>query len=92
MTQQDTIALGHFSTAEPETLTAQSRSEISLIDIAVLFLRHKKLIGGATLATALLAAIAVWFLPPSYVAEATILPPQQQQSSLAALAAGAMGG
>ena len=92
MTQQDTIALGHFSTAEPELLTSRLASEISLVDMVALLLRHKKLIGGFTVAATLLAAIVVWFLPPSYVAEATILPPQQQQSSLAALAAGAMGG
>lgn len=91
MTQQDTIVLGQFSTAEP-VLQQPSESEISLLDVVALLLRHKKMIGASTLLITLLATVGVCFLPPSYVAEATILPPQQAQSSLAALASGAMGG
>ena len=92
MTQQDTIALEHFSIAEPALAAEPQESEISLLDVVALLLRHKKLIGGVGLAAGVLAAVYVLVKPPTYVAEAVILPPQQQQSSLAAFASGAMGG
>ncbi len=91
MTQQDTLALEHFSLASPQ-IEPEPESEISLLDIVALLLRHKRMIGGAAAVATVLAVVGVLLLPPSYVAEATILPPQQQQSSLAAMAAGAMGG
>lgn len=91
MTKQDTIALENFSAAQPRVGTEQS-PEISLWEIAALFLKHRGTIGAAVLATALIAGISIPLLPPTYVAEAIILPPQQSQSSLAAFASGAMGG
>jgi tyrosine-protein kinase Etk/Wzc len=90
MTEQETPLLSQFSKAEPEPLQTPD-AETSVVDILVVLLRRKKLIGWSTLAVTLLGALLVFFLPPSYVAEATIMPPQQQQSSMAALA-GAMGG
>jgi tyrosine-protein kinase Etk/Wzc len=93
MTQQDTLALEHFSLASPQIgPESESESEISLLDVVALLLRHKRMIGGVAAIATVLAIVGVLLLPPSYVAEATILPPQQQQSSLAAMAAGAMGG
>ena len=64
----------------------------SLLELAAVLLRNKRLIFGTPLITAGLAAAIVSFLPVSYSAEAVILPPQQQQSSLSAFAAGALGG
>jgi tyrosine-protein kinase Etk/Wzc len=91
VTQQDTIVLGQFSSTNP-VAQHPSEPEISLLDVAALLLRHKTMIGSITLLTTLLGVVAICLLPPTYVAEATILPPQQAQSSLAALASGAMGG
>jgi uncharacterized protein involved in exopolysaccharide biosynthesis len=68
-------------------------SEISLIDLLTVLLQRKRLILGATLTCALIAAVVALRLPISYKAQAVILAPQQQQSSLSALmAGGAMGG
>lgn len=66
--------------------------EISLVELATILLRRKRLIAGSTLGAAAIAAIVVSFIPPTFKAEATILPPQEQQSSLAAFASGALGG
>lgn len=67
-------------------------SEISIIDILTILFAQKRLITAATLSVTVVTAIVVSLLPKSFRAEATILPPQQQQSSLAALASGALGG
>lgn len=64
---------------------------ISLIDLVIVLLRRKRLILGVTLGVAVVAAIVVFLQAPTFKAEATVLPPQQQQSSLAALS-GALGG
>ncbi len=86
--------------AEPleniEAWAGQSRvenePEISLIELVTVLLCRKRLILGTSALAALVTGIVVSFIPPSFKAEATILPPQQQQSSLAALASGALGG
>ncbi len=62
-----------------------SGSEISLIELLTVLLRHKRPVLWVTLAAAVVTAILVSLWPPSFNAEATILLPQQQQSSLAAL-------
>lgn len=70
-----------------------SDSEVSLIDLLTVLLQKKRLIFGATITAALLTAVIAVRLPISYTAQAVILAPQQQQSSLSAMmSAGAMGG
>jgi tyrosine-protein kinase Etk/Wzc len=83
--------LENIDTASP-ALRPTADSEVSLIDLLTVLLQHKRLIAITTLAIMAATAITVSVLPPSFKAEATILPPQQQQSSLAALASGALGG
>jgi uncharacterized protein involved in exopolysaccharide biosynthesis len=67
------------------------RSEISLIELLAVLLRRKRFICIATMGMGVVSAAVACLLPVSFKAEATILPPQQQQSSLAALA-GSIGG
>ncbi|MGE5645919.1 MAG: Wzz/FepE/Etk N-terminal domain-containing protein [Acidobacteriota bacterium] len=57
--------------------------EISLLEVLHVLARHRRLIAAAALLAAGLAGIAVFFWPPSYTAEAVILPPQPEQSSQA---------
>ncbi|MBV9266335.1 MAG: lipopolysaccharide biosynthesis protein [Acidobacteriaceae bacterium] len=89
--EQNATTPERFAIITPDDLQAPD-SEISLIEILAILLRWKKFIAVTTLAITALASVAVFLLPPSYTAEATILPPQQQQSSLSALASGALGG
>ena len=75
--------------AEPdqnETPPPENRDdEISLLDLAVVLAKHKKLVLGLPLAAALIAAISSLLMTPIYTGTARILPPQQSQSSAAAL-------
>jgi uncharacterized protein involved in exopolysaccharide biosynthesis len=59
--------------------------EVSLLDLAVVLAKHKKLVLGLPLAAALLAAIVSLLMTPIYTGTARILPPQQNQSNAAAL-------
>lgn len=73
----------------------QSEDEISLLDLLIVLAKHKKLILGLPLAVAIVAVIYSLLLPPIYTATTKILPPQQSQSSAAAMLSqlgGAMGG
>jgi uncharacterized protein involved in exopolysaccharide biosynthesis len=91
MALADTETLGNKSSLRVEDRQSEE-SDISLIEILTVLLRRKRLIIGAILAGTLLAAVIASLIPVSYTAEAVILPPQQSQSSLSALAAGAIGG
>ena len=63
------------------TGAASVELEVSLLDIAGRLGRRKGLIAGATLAAMFLSAAAALLIPPSFTAEAVILPPQPEQSS-----------
>jgi len=65
--------------------------EISILAVLIVLARRKLLIAGSTCILTLAGAIGVNLVPNSFTAEAVILPPQQQQSSLAVLASGALG-
>jgi uncharacterized protein involved in exopolysaccharide biosynthesis len=71
--------------------TEESMTEI-VVRILTVLARRKKLIVGVTLALMTIAAIRVSLMQDSFKAEAVILPPQQQQSSLAAFSSGLSGG
>ena len=90
------------SAARPQV----SDDEIDLLDLLIVLVTRKRLILGATLASAVLAGIVSLLLPNRYTATTKILPPQQSQSastmllnqlagggmgSLAALAGGSLG-
>jgi uncharacterized protein involved in exopolysaccharide biosynthesis len=66
------------------TLSELSRDndEISLLIWFQILYRRKGLIATATLVSALVAAAVAFLLPPTYKAEAVIMPPQQAQSSM----------
>ena len=72
--------------------------EVSLLDIAIVLAKHKKLILGLPFLAAVIAAGITLLMPNWYTATTKILPPQQSQSSAAAMLgqlgalAGASGG
>ncbi|MGB7510347.1 MAG: Wzz/FepE/Etk N-terminal domain-containing protein [Pelodictyon phaeoclathratiforme] len=59
--------------------------EINLIDLAIVLAKHKKLILGAPLITAVIVALISLLIPNSYTATTQILPPQQQSGAASAL-------
>ncbi|MEI6756994.1 MAG: Wzz/FepE/Etk N-terminal domain-containing protein [Chlorobium sp.] len=59
--------------------------EISLFDLAITLAKHKKLILGASLVAAMVAAVFSMFISNIYTADTLILPPQQQSSASAML-------
>jgi len=66
-------------------------SGTSILEVILVLANRKWLILVVTLLVTGAAAARVHFMPNSFKAQAVILPPQQQQSSLAALASGALG-
>lgn len=71
----------------PQSPITGPEDEISLLDLAIVLAKHKKLILGLPLAAAIVAAVVSFLLPNVYTATAKILPPQQAQSSATALLA-----
>jgi tyrosine-protein kinase Etk/Wzc len=65
--------------------TTQPDDELSLLDILITLLKRKRTILCATVAGAALAVGISLTLPNIYLATATLLPPQQQQSGAAAM-------
>jgi uncharacterized protein involved in exopolysaccharide biosynthesis len=61
----------------------ETESEISLLDLIHPLGRHKGLIAAVTLLAMAVTAGVVYLIPPSFTAEAVILPPQSDQSSQA---------
>lgn len=71
--------------------------EISLTSVFEGLVRRKRFIAGVTLLGVAASALVAFLLPPSYTAEAIILPPEKEQSSLQQFLSpfaglGAMGG
>lgn len=68
--------------------------EISFLDLLIVLAKHKKLILGLPVATAIIMAIYSGFLPSIYTSTTKILPPQQSQSATSAMLAqlGGLGG
>jgi tyrosine-protein kinase Etk/Wzc len=73
----------------PETIAtpqpAGDDDEISLLDLAIVLAKHKKLIFGLPFVVAVIAAIVSLLMTPIYTATTKILPPQQSQSTAAAM-------
>jgi tyrosine-protein kinase Etk/Wzc len=57
--------------------------QLDLLDVLLIFARRKRLILGWALAGLVIAIIALFRAPTLYRSQATIMPPQQEQSSLA---------
>jgi len=82
------------STPGGERRLTSEEDEISLLDLLIVLAERKRLIICVTAAFAVLAIIISLLLPARYTATVTLLPPQQNTSMGAALAAqlGSMGG
>ncbi|MGC3999867.1 MAG: Wzz/FepE/Etk N-terminal domain-containing protein [Anaeromyxobacter sp.] len=65
---------------------------MSLIEVAMLLGRHRRVLLLAPIAAAIIAAVVTAFVPRTYLGVARILPPQQNQPSAAALLGQAAGG
>ncbi len=61
--------------------------EISLIDLAVVLARQKKLLIGLPLLVGIIAAVYAFTLPATFTSTTKILPPQQGQSTASAVLA-----
>jgi len=84
-----------MTTEQPSAIPAeQVDDEISLLDLALVLAENLKLLIVAPLAAGLVALGIGFLIAPTYTATVRILPPQQQQSTSAALAAqlGALAG
>ena len=64
------------------TLETGSRTELDVTELLLVLAQHKKRILQITIAAALLAIIVSLLMPKMYTATATILPPEQKQSSM----------
>ena len=62
-----------------------SGRQLDLLDVLLVFARRKWLILGWALAGLVIAIIAIFLAPTLYTSQATIMPPQQEQSSSALL-------
>jgi uncharacterized protein involved in exopolysaccharide biosynthesis len=69
----------------PSTESYRDDDEISLLDIAIVLAKHKKLILGLPLLAAIVTAGITLLMPDIYTGRAVIMPPQQQQSTAAAM-------
>ena len=76
----------------PDSQPSADDGEISLLDLLIVLAKHKKLVLGLPFVTAVLAAGISFLLPVSYTGITKILPPQQSQSSAAAMLAQLGGG
>ena len=66
---------------------APSEDEVSLLDLAIVLVRHRRRILGATLVTILVGLLLGLVLPVKFTAMTSILPPQQTASAGATLLA-----
>jgi len=74
------------SNHEPRTTNHEDDDEISLLDLAIVLAKHKKLVLGFPFVVAILAAGISLLLPNIYTGTTRILPPQGQSSSSALMA------
>jgi tyrosine-protein kinase Etk/Wzc len=74
---------------EPQSAqdTAPSEDEVSLLDLAIVLVRHRRRILSVTVVTILAGLLLAFVLPVKYTATTSILPPQQTSSAGAALLA-----
>jgi len=79
----------HANEAVPAQPTAEGElpidEEINLLDLAIVIAKHKRLVFGLPFFAAIAAAVISFQLPERYTGTTRILPPQQNQSSAAAM-------
>ncbi|MCX5785940.1 MAG: Wzz/FepE/Etk N-terminal domain-containing protein [Elusimicrobia bacterium] len=66
--------------------------EINLFNYLIVLLKHKEFIIKTTLAVTFAAAVFSLLVPPSYLSETKVLPPQSGNSSMASIMASQLGG
>jgi uncharacterized protein involved in exopolysaccharide biosynthesis len=76
----------------PDNQLSGDDDEISLLDLLIVLVKHKKLVLGLTFVVAVIAAGISLLLPNIYTGTTKILPPQQNQSSASAMLAQLGGG
>jgi len=83
------MGVGNLTMTESESAGAfqspEADDEISLLDLAIVVAKHKRLILGVPFAVGIIAAIISLLMTPIYTGTAKLLPPQQSQSSATAL-------
>lgn len=65
--------------------TTNDDEEVSLLDLLIVLAKHKRLILGLPLGAAIVALIVTLLMPNTYTGVTRILPPQQSQSTAAAM-------
>ncbi len=71
----------------------QSRDHVDLLELLTVLVRHKNFLFAAILGSATIAlVVAVFILPKIYTGTAVLMPPQQDQSTAAALLGQLIGG
>jgi uncharacterized protein involved in exopolysaccharide biosynthesis len=73
------------ATSHQRSATGPEGDEISLLDLVVVLAKHKRTVLGLPFATAVVAAGISLLLPNIYTGTTKILPPQQSQSTTAAM-------
>ena len=84
-THTDTYIEAESVTTEESASAPRSQTEVSLLDITVLLVAHKRFIVRFVLGAAVLAIVIVLLLPVRYEAKIVLLPPQQNSSIGSAL-------
>jgi uncharacterized protein involved in exopolysaccharide biosynthesis len=93
-THTDTLIDAEPMATEENATASQAQTEVSLLDVTVLLVAHKRFIIRFVLGAAVLAIIIALLLPVRYEAKVVLLPPQQNSSMASALLGqiGSLGG
>ncbi len=67
-------------TSEQMVEAFRPEAEVSLLDVVILFLEHKRFIGLFVMSAAVLSAVLAFLLPVQYEAKVVLLPPAQNSS------------
>ena len=89
--QTETIKQARVLVDEDAGVAQSSKSEVSLLDITILLVQHKRFVLRFVVLSALLATLIVFLLPVRYEGKVVLLPPHSQNSSVAASFLGQMG-
>lgn len=74
-----------MSVQTEETRKSIGESTINLLDLAIIVVKYKKLVLGLPILMALITIVVALLSPKIYTATARLLPPQQKESSVAAM-------
>ncbi|RJG02049.1 GumC family protein [Noviherbaspirillum sedimenti] len=79
------------SKSDRQEIREDEQDEIHFLDLLIVLLRHKKLVFGMPILFGVLALSVSTLIAPKFTSTATIMPPQQQSSGMAAML-GQLGG